>query len=221
MNLKRRVGRWLVLAIALPAATLSACAGAAGSPSPTETAADLGMGCAQTSAKETLTTWAGSRGGVVRAHVQLTGKQATTDDHGLLSVYSELKITDPKVVAGHGPDITSGWVLGGKRADGTPELTRGPVGSLWGPDGTAVLVIDPAHTLAGNPGKVELHITPVVGNDIVFTNAGCWGFQELRTTAFSGDLSEVPGSETADAMHGNMSATPYADFASLAQKVLS
>lgn len=75
--------------------------------------------------------------------------------------------------------------------------------------------------MAGNPGKVELKITPVVGNKIVFTNAGCWGFSGLHATAFSGNLSEVPGSETADAMHGNMSATAYADFASLAQKVLS
>ena len=178
------------------------------------------MGCAEISAKETLTNWAGSRGGVVRAQVQLTGRQATTDDHGLLSVYSELKITDPKVVAGHDPHVTTGWVLGGKNADGTSRPTRGPIGSLWGPDGAAVLVIDPAHTLDNNPDKVGLNITPVVGDDIILTSAGCWVFPELRTTPFSGHLSEVPGSETADAMRGAMAASRYSDFASLADKVL-
>ena len=209
-GLRRRLDRWVLLVAVLPVLSLSACA-----------TADSGAGCADVSVKESLPSRAGPRGGVVRAHVQLTGRQTTINDHGAVSVYSELTIVDPDLVAGHDPHILTGWVRGGKTADGTAQVAREPEGALWGPDGAAVLVINPAKTLLDNPDKIELGVAPVVGDSVITSNAGCWGFSDLTSKPFSGMLSDVPGSETADSVRGSASASPYSDFAALAQESLS
>lgn len=209
----RRLNGWVWLVAVVPALTLSACAAP-------DSGADSGAGCASLPTKEALPSRAGPHGGVVRAHVQLTGRQTTINDHGAVLVYSELNIGDPSLVAGHDPHVLTGWVRGGKTAHGTPQLAREPDGTLWGPDGAAVLVINPAKTLLDNSNKVELDVAPVVGDNIITSNAGCWAFSDLPSKPFSGRLSEVPGSETTDSVRGSMSASPYSYFAASAKESL-
>lgn len=213
------VRRMIVLAAALPVVALTGCASAAGSPSPaTQTANDtVHGGCAELSAKEKLPVWAGPAGGVVSAQVRLTGRTVEAGEQG---VYSELEIDNRKLIAGRDPRVTAGWVAGGKNTAGMERPTRGPEGALWGPDGAAMLVINPNQTLDSNPDKVQLNIAPIVDDTVIFSGAGCWGFTELQTKPFAGQVSEVPGSETADAMRASMAACPYSDFASLAKKIL-
>lgn len=210
MRVKYSLARWLVVAATLSALGASACS----------LPIDQAQGCSSESAKDKLTGWAGDSGGVVRAKVELSGKQLVLDDHGLTLVYSELQVTNPILIAGKNPSTTTGWIPGGKGADGKYVPLRGPDGSLWGRDGSAVLVINPFDTLQGNLDKIAVHITPVVGDKVVLSNAGCWGFDELASVPFSGRLSEVPGSETADSMRGAMGASSYADFVELAKSIL-
>ena len=219
-HVRGRTG-WSVVAIA--ALALSACASPASPSAPTDTVAPTDQassavygGCADRPLKESLAAWAGTSGGVWRAHVRLTGQTTQTED----GVYSELEIVDPRPIAGKAVDLRTGWVAGGTGPDGTVRLTRGSEGALWAPDGTAVVVADPAQALTGDPSHVELRLAPVVGDDVVLSNAGCWNDSTLHTGPFTGGLAEVPGTQTADAVRPSLQALPYASFVTVAKQAL-
>lgn len=213
--------RSLQTAAVAPLVLLAACGSSAGAPtpssSPMETASSAVYGgCADRPLGESLQEWAGRRGAVLRATVRLTGRTTATED----GVYSELAIAGVKTLAGRTSSITAGWVAGGVGPDGQARVTRGTEGALWAPDGSAIVVVNPDSLLSLGTGQTMLQVAPVVDSEVVLSNAGCWSDSNLDTEPFSGQLAEVPGSQTSDAVRQSLRSYPYAELVALAKQAL-
>lgn len=199
---------------------LASCAVGAGvpTPSPSESATNAVYGgCADLDLQERIQGWAGKRGTVVQATVRLTGRTTNTEN----GTFVELTIDHPSTIAGPAVSIKSGWVAGGMGPDGRARTTRGTEGALWAPDGASVLVVNPDRLISSDPVQVQLQIAPIVGADVIFSNAGCWGDKGSETAPFSGRLSEVAGSQTLDAVRSSLRAYPFTKLVAVAKAALT
>lgn len=130
---------------------------------------------------------------VVLATGRLTGH---TEMPSGLGLYYEMALSSVHTVSG--PPVQEG-------STGWLDSTRGPAGSepgadqgpLWGADGRLLAIVMPA----GQPGFTigrPLRVTPVVGDQVLLSGAGCWVVSGVDPHPYSGPLSQLPGSDSRD-----------------------
>jgi len=95
------------------------------------------------------------------------------------------------------PDGAGAWINTSSRYEDWLPLSSQPVfsedlGSLWGPDGRmfAFYLWD---FYAVGPTLVT---APLVGDQVIFSQAGCWNVDGLPSRPYRGPVAQVPGSHT-------------------------
>jgi hypothetical protein len=79
---------------------------------------------------------------------------------------------------------------------------------LWGNDGRLFAIAWPARQAGTTVGPV-LRIAPIVGDQVIFSSAGCWDTTGLPSQAYHGQLAEIPGTDSyARAAAGGLHAVP-------------
>lgn len=152
-------------------------------------------GCAVISLRDTFATALQRGASVITGTGVLTSRTASFSAAGPGSSasaagtadpgYYQLRMTAVRTLSG--PRITAGsaWL-------DAPEIGA-DAGSLWAPGGSFFAIAWPAR-VAGTPaGGPELRIAPLVGGDVIFSSAGCWDTDGVRSQAFHGQLAEIPG----------------------------
>ena len=106
---------------------------------------------------------------------------------------TRVRLSQVQILAGPRLDLREGWIRGGPTSEGTP----GPQwqnGSLWAPDGQVIGVALPRADKP--PAALQLTITPVVGDLMIISDAGCWWDQATPKFEWYGPLEELPGART-------------------------
>jgi hypothetical protein len=128
---------------------------------------------------------------IVLANGTLTGR--TVMPAGM-SLYYQMELKSVRTLSGPPiSDDTTGWL----------DSTRGPAGPepgadqgpLWGVDGQLLAIVDPPSEPGFTSGRV-IRVTPVVGDQVLFSGAGCWVLSGVDPHPYSGPLSELPGSDS-------------------------
>lgn len=205
MQLTNRAGRVLVLMCA--ATVLGACAGTAptavardsgsapvsgagSAPAPesavpsstfdqaTDSAGYVEATCGPESATDVLKIWAAS-GSIVVGRISLTGQTATQSDG--FATLSEVRVDVVTRVAGADRgDSFTGWIYGGVNGEGLATRTSPELTASWSPQGTAlILASDRSDAVPGS----YVAALPVVDDQVMFSNLGCWDVADLPTIA--------------------------------------
>lgn len=158
----------------------------AGTAQPTGQA--VGNGCASISLPETLAMARQGGASVIVADGSLTGKTALNEIYHEMILRSVQTLSGPAIATG-----STGWI----------ESSRGPAGpipgadagTLWATDGRLFAIAWPARETGTAVGPV-LRVAPVVDGQVIFSSAGCWDTAGLPTRPYSGQLAEIPGSNS-------------------------
>ncbi|MFI5915339.1 hypothetical protein [Dactylosporangium sp. NPDC051541] len=121
---------------------------------------------------------------IVLAHGTLTGRTVPEP-----RVRAEMALGGVETLAG--PVVADGakvWVPTARGPAGP--LPGADAGSLWGPDGALFGIVWPQR-LTHDPTGPTLRVAPVVGEQVIFSAAGCWSG---GGHPFAGPLAEVPES---------------------------
>ncbi|GAA2611849.1 hypothetical protein GCM10010399_48400 [Dactylosporangium fulvum] len=172
-----------------PLTTQAAQSGAAqmSSPSSSSTGPEAANGCGGMLLTETLARARQAGGSIVLAHGTLTGR-STADPE----VQAEMVLNAVETLAGPPvADRTMVWLSTARGPSGP--IPGADAGSLWAPDGSLFGIVWPQR-LTNWPTGTTLRVAPVVDQQVIFSNAGCWAGVEGQP--FTGKLAEVPGSDS-------------------------
>lgn len=162
---------------------------------------NLLLGCGATPLTTMLANRSGGTGraSIILATARLTSTRAAEPSGGP-PVYQKMILDSVRTLNGpHVPDDAVGWIsLRSYYRAGVPldRQLRYPddLGSMWGPDGRMFAFYE---WDAGAVGP-KLITAPVVGDKVVFSQAGCWNVTGLPSQAYRGGVAQVPGSHTYD-----------------------
>jgi hypothetical protein len=158
------------------------------------------IGCGAASLKPTAGV------SVVTGYGHLTGKTRTVNGTPL----HQIQLDRVHVLAGADRPVTvNGWLATLPHAG--PGTAAAQVPGLWAPDGHLLAY------LSKNTGAVQesstLRVRPIVDDDVIFSAADCGSAPgNLKTVAFDGPLTEVPGSRSyiVAKCYGGFHASPVA-----------
>jgi hypothetical protein len=157
------------------------------------------VGCADVPLSDDVPDLLSRGGSVVTATGTLQGV-AQPDDTG---THQRMVLSSVRTLAG--PAVGEGTTVELDAALG-PEgpVTGAPTGALWAADGALFGFVVPG------AGPASLRIAPVVDGDVVLSSAGCWSTRGLDGHPFTGELAEVPGSDSyaRTVQHGGLTAVP-------------
>lgn len=155
-----------------------------------EPGARAASGCAAISLAETLATARAGGASVVVARGALSGPGRADANGG---IYDPMTLTSVRTL--NGPEIHDGatvWVSGSRGPRGP--IPGADAGALWAPDGQLFGLVWPAGDVVSlGP---YLRVAPLVADQVILSVAGCWQTIDLTTTAFTGELAEIPGSDS-------------------------
>jgi hypothetical protein len=181
---RRRMALALVacIAIAAPAIVLSGLLNS--SHKPAASTGPTSSGCVPLRSRLQATTRSGQS--VVEAVGALTGQSKTQQ----LTIYHEMRLRTVRTLSGKTlPRNLSGWI----QTSPQPAAFAADAPGLWAPDGHLIAILTPAR-LAHTPVGPLLSIAPLVHGNVILNSAACWADPSLPTSAFTGRLQEVPGS---------------------------
>ncbi|MET7395190.1 hypothetical protein ABZS66_17040 [Dactylosporangium sp. NPDC005572] len=136
-------------------------------------------GCGAMPLTETLARARQAGASIVLAHGTLTGR-STADPE----VQAEMVLDGVETLAGPPvADRTTVWL----------SAARGPSGPIPGADAGALFGIVWPQRLTNWPTGTTLRVAPLVDQQVILSNAGCWG---AEGQPFTGRLAEVPGSDS-------------------------
>jgi len=143
-------------------------------------------GCAVTSLRDTLAMARQGGASVIVADGELTGRTVTDTQ-----IYYQMALHSVRTLTG--PAITGdGWIAGNRGPSGP--IPGADAGALWAPDGGMFAIAWPATQTGTTVGPV-LRIAPVVGDQVIFSTAGCWDTTGLPSQPYHGNLAAIPGSD--------------------------
>jgi hypothetical protein len=137
------------------------------------------------------------RASVILATVRLTGVHAA-EPAGGPPIYRKMILDSVRTLSGRAvPDGAVGWINSHSYYEPSLPLDRQPrysddLGALWGPEGR-VFAFYEWDSYAVGP---RLVLAPVVGDQVVFSQAGCWNVDGLPNRPYRGAVAQVPGSHT-------------------------
>jgi hypothetical protein len=149
---------------------------------------DAANGCAVVSLAETLAMARQGGASVIIATGTLTGRTAQDTE-----IYYQMTLSSVRTLSG--PPLTgnTAWVGSGRGPAGP--IPSADAGALWGNDGRLFAIAWPARQSGTTVGPV-LRIAPIVGDQVIFSSAGCWDTTDLPSQAYHGGLAEIPGTES-------------------------
>jgi hypothetical protein len=114
--------------------------------------------------------------------------------------YQKMILNDVRTLRGpRVADGSAGWIeirhvwYGSAPFEDQPRFD-GDLGSLWGLDGRMFAFYEPGESSVG----AVLVTAPVVGDQVIFSQAGCWNVDGLSSRAYTGPVAQLPGSRTYD-----------------------
>jgi hypothetical protein len=174
-------------------------------------AVSVASGCADTPLEEALPAARRAGASIVVAKGVLTGKIARNR-----KILHQMVLSSPRTISG--PLISAGatvWVYGATGPTGP--ITGADSGALWGLDGHLFAIVWPK-TADNGPVGPTLQIAPVVDGQVILSTAGCWSIRGLSTRPFSGQLAEIPGSQSYErALRWGLYGVPLATVENLAR----
>jgi hypothetical protein len=174
------------VAAAQPWATAPRSAGTA---QPTGQAnSPAGNGCASVSLQETLAMARQGGASVIVADGSLTGKTALNGIYHEMILRSVQTLSGPAIASG-----STGWIDSSRGPAGP--IPGADAGTLWATDGRLFALAWPARATGTAVGPL-LRAAPVVDGQVIFSSAGCWDTAGLPTRPYSGQLAEIPGSNS-------------------------
>jgi hypothetical protein len=170
------------IAIAAPAIVFSGLLNS--SHKPAASTGPASSGCVPLRSRLQATTRNGQS--VVEAVGALTGQTKAQE----LTIYREMRLTRVRTLSGKTlPANLSGWL----QTSPHPAAFAADAPGLWALDGGLIAILTPER-LAHTPVGPLLSIAPLVHGDVTLSSAACWADPSLPTSAFTGPLHEVPGS---------------------------
>lgn len=145
-----------------------------------------GLSCAHLPLRSRLIDALRHRESVIVAYGKLTGYGHHTDG----SEYSEMRLRDVRTLAGpHLQPSTTAWVF-------DPVNSSQDTGALLAPDGHLFAIASPGAGVANRVAGTILTVAPIVHEQVIFSMAGCWNTEGLRTRPYHGLLRQIPGSQS-------------------------
>ena len=154
------------------------------------------------------------RGSILLATVTVDESSRSADGQSTLA-----RLSDVTTLAGPGPSADfSVWMSGHSSRELQIPADDRRDWSMWAPDGrviAAVLPADPADAMA----LPRLRLTPVDGNLLITSEAGCWKDRTTTRYEYSGPLMELTNSQTIAWAGPWIAATSLPDFIAAAKAV--
>jgi hypothetical protein len=162
---------------------------------------DAANGCAVVSLADTLAMARQGGASVIIATGTLTGRTAQD-----AQIYHQMRLSAVRTLSGAPLTGGTAWVDSGQGPAGP--IPSADAGALWGNDGRLFAIAWPARQAGTTVGPV-LRIAPIVGDQVIFSSAGCWDTTGLPSQAYHGQLAEIPGTDSyARAAAGGLHAVP-------------